>query len=90
MSVKMVSALSSLTCMLCQKTIRLKEDDQLSQFEEHISDHHGVTFDTEFIYAASCLNSKERVDLGQNPLNTKTKILTNAVFVIKRFQGHGV
>ena len=58
----MAPTLSSLTCMLCQNTIRLKEDDQLSQFEEHISDHHGVTFDTEFIYAASCLNSKERVE----------------------------
>ena len=52
---------TAIICMLCQKTVPLEEDDPFSQFEEHTSDHHGVSFDAEFIYMASCLNSDERI-----------------------------
>ena len=63
-------------CMLCQNIIILEGEDHLSQFEDHISDHHGVMFNAEFIYIASVLNTEERIDAviaANRETDTETK-----------------
>ena len=58
----MESNFKELTCMLCQNIVTLEGEDHLTLFDDHISDFHGVNFNSEFIYIASLINTEERTD----------------------------